>query len=111
MVIPIFLSYLEIGNISRYGYFTPFIDELHPNIAVSDTVIIPLNFPMVVFKVLSPYEVLDYSWRCCYMEQAEHLYKRSSNKQRVELKKHFESGEWEKYLVPFVSETAKPQKP
>lgn len=31
------------------------------------------------------------------MEQAEHLYKRSSNKQRVELKKHFESGEWEKY--------------
>ena len=77
----------------RYFEFFEIRDELPADIAVRDSPYYPLPYiepyrfgepPLyLIYSDRDPYEVLDYTWRCCFMDKAEILYIRAYTERKI----------------------------
>ncbi len=70
----------------RYPYFYLYRDEIPAGIMVQDTTVIPCNVRQFLFRLRPPYELWDYSWRCCFMDLPEWVYVEALNRNKARLR-------------------------
>ena len=98
-------NYVISGDVDqRHPHFIVHTDEIPADVLVRDTTIVPCISRQFIYRLRPPYEFWDYSWQCCFMDEAEWAYVYALNRYTVRQRKWFESREWEKYLVPYGCE-------
>ena len=83
----------------RHPHFIMHTEELPADVLIRDTTIYPCINRQFIYRLRPPYELQDYSWQCCFMDDAERVYVQALNQYTTRQRKWFESGEWEKYLA------------